>query len=197
MTAALCQTRSMHSIVLDHRRELVSYAAAALQDHALAEDVVQESLVRAWRHCHAYDPAAGTVRTWLYAIVRNKVVDAVRARRRRPLVPLEAATDPADRDDIAFLLDELEVRRSLGRLRPEHRAVVDGIYLRDLAYEDLAAELGIPVGTVKSRVFSAIRALRADLTAGRPASPASRGSSGGRTIAASARAAATLRSTAR
>jgi RNA polymerase sigma-70 factor (ECF subfamily) len=132
-------------------------------DRARAEDVVQEALLRAWRHPEALSSEHGDVRPWLFTVARRLVVDGQRARRSRPqevgAVPaLEAV--PADNDDFERLLETWEVAEALNGLSPEHRAVLLETYYRGRSVAEAAEILHVPTGTVKSRAFYALRALR-------------------------------------
>ncbi len=142
--------------------DLYAYARRALGDTGLAEDAVQETFLRAWRAVHRYDAALGSLRTWLFAILRNVVVDLGRARSRR-LVAFSGddgieAVDVGDDADRVLL--SWQVEEALRRLGEHHRTVLVEVHLRGRTYEDVAEELSLPVGTVKSRVFYAVKALR-------------------------------------
>lgn len=130
-------------------------------DRQRAEDVVQETLLRAWRHAHAINPALGSVRGWLLRVARNIVIDGYRAARARPTeVPSEAADRMFVPDRTDCTLTALVIRRALGRLRPEQRDAIVEVYYWGSTAVEAAAALGIPVGTVKSRVFYGLLALR-------------------------------------
>ncbi|MEU8899606.1 sigma-70 family RNA polymerase sigma factor [Nocardia sp. NPDC048505] len=141
-------------------------AMRGLGDSGLAEQAVQETLLRAWRACARFDAGKGSVRTWLLAIQRNVLIDMGRARAARPvdaewsehgdLLELRhASPDFAD-----SLLDGMVVDDLLARLPALQREAVVEVILRDRAYREVAADLGVPVGTVKTRVFYALQALR-------------------------------------
>ena len=128
-------------------------------DRQRAEDIVQETLLRAWLHPEAI--AERPARPWLFAVARNLAVDAHRARKARPqevgegalnLVPVP---DEADR-----VLESWAVADALAALRPDHRQVLLETYYRGRSVAEAAAVLGVPAGTVKSRAFYALRALR-------------------------------------
>jgi len=147
-----------------HRAELLGFARRSLGDAELAEDVVQETFARAWRSRQRFNPSLGAMRTWLFAIERHIVVDLTRLRRARP-------TDELDRD-LASPLDPIEaalrsaqVEEALRSLAPLHRQVIVEISFRGRSSRELAKELGLPEGTVRSRLFYALRALRAGLAA--------------------------------
>lgn len=150
-----------------HGGEMLSFATRALSDHALAEEAVQETFVRAWRFADRFDPELGTLRTWLFSILRHVVIDLARARaaRARPAADevIELVTDrDADAADDAFegALRSWQVEEGLRRIGEDHRRVLLETYYKGRPYAEVAAELGVPVGTVKSRVYYALRALR-------------------------------------
>ena len=140
--------------------ELFGFACRSLGDRGLAEEAVQETFLRAWRAADRFDPSIAPLRTWLYSIMRNVVIDLSRARAVRPGVaegpPLaEPGADPFDR-----ALESWQVEEALRRLGDDHRRVLIETYYRARPYAEVAAELGVPEGTVKSRVYYALRALR-------------------------------------
>ncbi|WP_431971880.1 sigma-70 family RNA polymerase sigma factor [Nocardia sp. bgisy134] len=132
----------------------------------MAEHAVQETLLRAWRSCAQFDARRGSVRTWLLAIERNVIIDIARARAARPFdtawdeLSEIAATPVADPDFVDGLVDGLLVAELLSRLPSAQREAVVEVILRDRAYREVAADFGVPVGTVKTRVHYALRSLR-------------------------------------
>lgn len=146
------------------------HAAALLQrllpltggDRGRAEDIVQETLIRAWRHPEALAPDRGPVRPWLFTVAHNLAVDAQRARAARPREVSDAALSllPEPRDEFEEAVDSWVVADALSALRPEHREVLVQIYYRGRPVAEAAAALRIPVGTVKSRTYYALRALK-------------------------------------
>ncbi len=131
-------------------------------DRARAEDVVQETLFRAWRHFSVLDGSQGSVRSWLFTVARNIVIDEWRSRRAHPELAVaevpEAPDTAGDRTD--QLLLSWVVADALTQLSAEHRAVLVECYYRGVSVAEASRRLGIPEGTVKSRTHYALRALR-------------------------------------
>lgn len=151
----------VRSLFQEHGRAMLAYATQLTRDRAAAEDVVQEALVRAWRHPESLVNGKGSVRGWLLTVVRNIVVDQVRARNARAPESREEAPDlPADDDHAERVVNSMVVVDALNQLSPEHREVLEQVYMRGNTVQEAAKELGIPPGTVKSRSFYALRALR-------------------------------------
>ena len=164
---ALLPDGALRSAYDAHGPELYRFARRALGDGALAEDAVQEAFVRAWRASGSYDPARSSQRTWLFAILRNVVIDFARARRSRPPV---ASTDPdADGPAVADAIDHVlttwEVEAALEALEVEQRRALVEVHWRGRPYAEVAAELGVPEGTLKSRVYYGLRSMREALEA--------------------------------
>ena len=139
---------------------MLAYATRLTGDHSAAEDMVQEVLVRAWRH-HVVPVAGKTaVRAWLFTVIRNLVVDRFRARNSRPIEVVETMmTQPVARDHADRVVNSMLVLQALDSLSPEHRAVLEDIYFHGKTVRETAETLGIPPGTVKSRTHSALRSL--------------------------------------
>ena len=149
-----------------HGGELYRFVLRGLGDAGAAQDVVQETFLRAWRAADRFDPQLSSLRGWLFAIARNAMLDHARAARARPWqgnlldppgVEQAAGTveDPSER-----LVRSWVVEEALRRLSEEHRTAIVQTHLRERPYADVAAELGVPVGTVRSRVFYGLKALR-------------------------------------
>ncbi len=148
---------------------ILSYVTGLVRDRCLAEDVVQETMVRAWRHCGQFSAEKGSVRGWLMKVAHNIAVDKIRMRESRPTeVTYSSASLALVEDHAETVLTALQVRAALARLSPEHRAVVEQIYLNDRSAREAAKLLGIPEGTVFSRAYYAVRMLRRELGLTRP-----------------------------
>ncbi|MFF5209141.1 sigma-70 family RNA polymerase sigma factor [Streptosporangium sp. NPDC000396] len=151
---------TLRAVYDDYGGELFAFARRSLGDTGLAEDAVQETFVRAWRTAGRYDHRQSSPRTWLFAICRNVVIDLMRARSVRPQLSAEQGEDLPAGNDLEGLLLGMQVEEALRRLSPEQRHILVEVHLRDRAPAEVAAELRIPSGTVRSRVFYALKALR-------------------------------------
>uniref|UniRef100_A0AB33JU65 RNA polymerase sigma factor n=2 Tax=Kitasatospora sp. CMC57 TaxID=3231513 RepID=A0AB33JU65_9ACTN len=126
-----------------------------------AEDVVQETLVRAWRNIHRLEPAAASLRPWLVTVARRIVIDGHRSRRSRPPEVGDAMLEvmPAE-DELEKALRLMTISDALDALTEPHRQVIVETYLKGRTVNEAAAVLGVPAGTVRSRVFYALRSLK-------------------------------------
>ncbi|RKT56563.1 sigma-70 family RNA polymerase sigma factor [Saccharothrix australiensis] len=151
----------IRSLYAEHGRALLAYATRLTGDRAAAEDILQETLVRAWRHPEVLLNGRGPVRGWPFTVARNLVTDRIRARAARPREVAESpATSPVERDHADSVVDAVVVLEALDRLSSDHRDVLLEIYFRGRSVAEAAAALGVPPGTVKSRSHYALRALR-------------------------------------
>jgi RNA polymerase sigma-70 factor (ECF subfamily) len=161
MFAAPADEDGVRTAYAAHGAELYRFAARSLGDEGLAEEAVQETFVRAWRAAGRFDPEVGSLRTWLFAIIRNVVIDLHRARAARPRLGEETGGvhEVAD-GEIDRALLSWQVEEALRRLRDDHRVVLVEVHYKGRAYAEVARDLGIPIGTVKSRVYYALQAFR-------------------------------------
>ena len=152
-----------------YQRRVYGLAVVIVGDRALAEEVAQEALVRAWRHAGAYDARRGSVATWLLTITRNLSIDALRLRRADPFDPeallgldlRDGGPDPADAATTNTEVDRL--RHALLDLPPEQRRALVLAAFRGATAREISEADGIPVGTAKTRIRSAMLRLRAAL----------------------------------
>jgi RNA polymerase sigma-70 factor (ECF subfamily) len=152
--------RTLHD---EHAGALWNYALQLTSgDRAHAEDVTQETLLRAWRHPAVLGRSSNAARAWLFTVARNIVIDDWRSSRSQR----EISTDDPGRmqdpspDQTNVLLQSWLVADALRSLSDDHRAVLVECYYRDQSVAEAARHLEIPEGTVKSRMHYALRALR-------------------------------------
>jgi RNA polymerase sigma-70 factor (ECF subfamily) len=158
-------------LYIDHGSFVLSYVNGLLKDRHLAEDVVQETMLRAWRHCAQFSTEKGSVRGWLTKVAHNIAMDKIRMRKSRPAeVSAEAAPEALVEDHADVVVTAVHVRQALARLSPGQREVLEQVYLNGLTARETAARLGIPEGTVFSRSYYALRTLRQALGAAPPES---------------------------
>ena len=143
----------------EHAGVLYAFVHRYTDDRQLAEDVVQETLLRAWQRLDRLD--TDDPRSYLFTVARNVLTDAWRAKQRRPMeigedhIPAVPVADQVDRT-----LEALLVAEALRRLSDDHRTVVEQLYYRGRPVAEVSRLLGIAEGTVKSRAYYAVRALR-------------------------------------
>ena len=150
--------RSLHD---EFAGPLFLFAVRALGDRQLAEEVVQDALLRAWRHADRYDADKGTPAAWLFGITRNLIIDRRRQLASRARADAASAAVPDDGTrELDRALDAWQIASALAHLTPEHRQVIVETYYRGHSIPDTARLVGIPQGTVKSRLYYGLRALR-------------------------------------
>lgn len=142
-----------------HGATLLGFAVNALRDRALAEDCVQETFLRAWRARDGFDRDRASERTWLFAIARNVIADALRSRSRMPRIggddELHTRSAP-----VVDPLDRLQIAEGLSRLSDPHREVILAVHVQGRTYQELSDATGVPVATWRTRAYHALRALR-------------------------------------
>lgn len=143
-----------------HAGAVWRYVVHLTGDRAGADDVVQETLLRAWRTPRILEQDPATTRSWMFTVARHLVVDDVRSARRRREIGVAEVPERAAADATDALFETILIEEALAALSVEHRAVVIRAYFRGLTIAEMAAELEIPEGTVKSRLHYGLRALR-------------------------------------
>jgi len=149
-----------------YRTMAYSIALRVTGDATLAEDVLQEAFLGAWRHAGRYAAAKGSVKTWLLAIVHHRAIDAVRRRRpssalpEREDAPPPALTIPDLWGEVSAHLDAATVRAALAELPDAQREAIELAYFGGLTQQEIAARTGAPLGTVKGRMRLALVAMR-------------------------------------
>ncbi|MBL6279234.1 sigma-70 family RNA polymerase sigma factor [Micromonospora fiedleri] len=145
----------------EHSRAMLAYAVQVTGNRADAEDVVQETLIHAWRQAHHLSARQDSTRTWLLTVVQDIVAAHLRAR---PAGTRRADPEPTDvtalNDHAEQVVDAMLVAEGVRRLIPKHRVVIELIYLRGYSLADAADALGLSTETVKTRAYYALRALQ-------------------------------------
>ncbi len=144
-------------------RRLFRFGVQVLGNDGLAEEMVQECFVRLWRTAGQFNPERGNVGTYLFVIARSVALDIRKRPSSRPLLPVDEVYEPPQFDNVEQILDSLIMREALDTLSPAHRQVVRMAHDQDLTQSQIAEKLGLPLGTVKTRMFHAVRALRTAL----------------------------------
>ncbi|MEU2338886.1 sigma-70 family RNA polymerase sigma factor [Streptomyces sp. NPDC013172] len=151
----------IRTLYAEHGNALLAYATRLTGDRAAAEDIVQETLIRAWKHPEVISNPQGSLRGWLLTVARNIATDRYRAKAARPSEVAESASPaPLLEDHAEKVVNSVVVLEALQQLKAEHREVLVEIYYRGRTAAEAAGRLGIPEGTVKSRAHHALKALR-------------------------------------
>jgi RNA polymerase sigma-70 factor (ECF subfamily) len=152
-----------------HQGTMYGLAVRITNDAGLAQDVVQEAMLGVWRNASRFDASRAKARTWMLALVHHRAIDAIRRRRAsvalpEPDVPPPAALVVPDIwDDVVGRLDAVALRAALGRVPIAQREVLELAYFAGRTQQEIATQVRIPLGTVKSRVRLGLLALRAEL----------------------------------
>ena len=146
-----------------HARALHGYVQQFCPDQASADDIVQETFIRAWRHLPQLRADDRPVRPWLYRVARNLLIDANRAARTRPMSAPEPSAEIGTDSGLDEVLDRQLVSAALQHLSPAHQSVLVETFYRGGTMATVARELGIPHGTARSRLHYALDALRQHL----------------------------------
>ena len=155
---------AIRQLYADHAPALRRYVERFCPDRASADDIVQETFIRAWRHLPQLNSPGFPVRPWLFRVARNLLTDAGRAARSRPVtVRPQPAEEGRDDTGLDRILDQQIVADALHQLSPAHRAVLVETFYRGHTLAKVARQLGIPDSTARSRLHYALRALRRQL----------------------------------
>jgi len=144
-------------------RSLYGLGLRLLGDRGMAEEMVQETFVRLWRGAGRFDRDKGSVRTFTYTIARRVAVDLRRRPSSRPLEGDERLDEEAGHDEFEALVLGLDVREALRSLSSKHREILELHFDEDLTQVQVAERLDVPLGTVKTRTYYGLRALKLEL----------------------------------
>jgi len=145
-----------------YRMELLRFGVHVLHDQELAEEMVQETFTKFWQQAGRYDPGRGPVRGWLFTMAKSAAIDLARRPSSRPFLPVEDFQLPPQYDTVDQALTVLTVDQALDKL-PSIYADVMRLVREGFTHSEIAERLGIPIGTVKSRMAKAADTLRAEL----------------------------------
>jgi RNA polymerase sigma-70 factor (ECF subfamily) len=160
---AECRDRAAFATLFGHfAPRIKAYLLRLGAPAAAAEDLAQEAMLSLWRKAHLFDPAKASAATWLFTIARNLRIDALRREKRPEIDPedLMPEAEPDADDAIALQDGEGRLRLALKTLPPDQIAVIELSYFADKPHSQIAGELGIPLGTVKSRLRLAMARLK-------------------------------------
>lgn len=162
MDAPTERIESIEQLHQDWAGALYLYAWRRLGDPGAAEEAVQDTLVRAWRHADQFDPRRGSLPGWLFTIARNVTTDRFRRRNARPreVGPVHEDDAPLTDADVERALEAWQLAEALHGLTTEHREAVVEVHYLGYSVREVAERHGLPVGTVKSRLYYGLRALR-------------------------------------
>ncbi len=137
---------------------------AIIPDPETVNDVLQEVFVNIWRKIGLYDPSKGRLFTWMLNVARNAAIDKVRSKGyhdslRNSSIP-DDADSQAEKAMVVLPVEDAGLKKMLTRLKEEHRILIDLSYFQGYTHEEIAKGLGIPLGTVKTRIRSALMNLR-------------------------------------
>ena len=152
---------ALRSLYRSFERPLYALGIRWLNDPKLAEELVQEVTLRVWRRAARYDPERGASSSWIFGIARNVAADLARARARAPLPVAEPGDERGEPWDEDRAWTAWEVARAVALLPEDQRRVVELAYGSQMTQAEIAVELGVPLGTVKTRVYAGLRKLRA------------------------------------
>lgn len=147
-----------------YERRLFRFGVQQLGNNGLAEEMVQETFVRLWRTAAGrFDAEKASVQTYLYVIARSAAADIRKRPSSRPLLPVEDVDMPPQPDTVDQILDSMIVREALESLGSGHAQVIHLAQDEGLTQSQIAERLGLPLGTVKTRMFHGMRAMRVAL----------------------------------
>ena len=153
----------MRALQAEHGPALLGYVSRITGDRQRAEDIVQETFIRAWRRAGSLEGDASSLRSWLFSVAHNLAIDEHRARAARHEEPEIEPADVPVAGQLDRALEASQITESLRSLSRDHREALVETYFRGRSVAEAAVVLGVPTGTVKSRTYYGLRALRAAL----------------------------------
>jgi RNA polymerase sigma-70 factor (ECF subfamily) len=162
---ALLQQRKEQSFAYlyeNYSGALLGVVGGIIGNQETAQDVLQEVFVNIWRKIESYDPAKGRLFTWMMNIARNAAIDKIRSRSYQDSLKNHSIPENADSNFPATgpQVDDVGLRKVLNKLKEDHRVLVDLSYFQGYTHEEISRAMNIPLGTVKTRIRSALIHLR-------------------------------------
>src|SRR3954471_8227559 len=158
---------SLRTLYRRYSDELYGFAYQALGDRGAADEIVQDVFTSVWRNAGSYNVDRGSFRTWVYRIARNAVIDKRRRNSVRPALSVYEETPETARGERDESIEQATLRwqvaAALAKLTPEHREVVRLAHYEGMTMREIAEAKGLPIGTIKSRAWYAMRSLRLTL----------------------------------
>ena len=161
-TVAEGDVEAMRELYRGFERPLYSLGRRWLQDPNLAEELVQEVAIRIWKRAKSFDPEKGAASSWIFGVARNVASDLATARQKAP-VPVEDAHAITEAWNEESAWTAWQVSRAVKELPVDQQKVVELAYVLQMTQVEIAETLGVPLGTVKTRLYSALRKLKISL----------------------------------
>ena len=155
------QTEAIELMYDKFSDSLYGIALSVIKNEEEAQDILQESFVKGWRKLSSYDPAKGTLFTWLLNITRNTAIDNLRISNKKRDSEIQITeNNVSDVEGLSFNPDFLDLRKHLGDLEVKYQEIIEALFFQGMTQQEASDELGIPLGTVKTRYKIAMRELR-------------------------------------
>ena len=156
-------TKAFASLYDNYSAGLFGIILKIVDSEETAEDVLQETFVKIWKNIKSYDPSKGRLFTWLLNIARNNAIDKTRSKgykTSQKVQKLDSIVYYGSNLTSALNIDLIGIKELVEKLKPEHREIINLLYLGGFTHTQAAEELDMPLGTVKTRIKIAIRELR-------------------------------------
>ena len=156
------QVDAFKVLVERHQDYVFTLCYRVLGNREDAEEVTQEVMATLWRKAHMFDPTRASVATWIFTIARNRKIDVLRKQRRPEPedLPWGPSEEPGQEDAMALQQESEKLSEAISQLPEKQRELIEKAYFGDLTHSEIAAETGLPLGTIKSRIRLALERLR-------------------------------------
>lgn len=140
-------------------RPVYSISLRTVKDKQKAEEVTQDAFLKVWRSAQAFDASKGSAAAWIFTLAKRSAIDVLRKETRTP-VPSEIVDDSASPDSTDELWATWQVNLALGTLPEDQRRVIELFVITGFTHKEIASKLALPLGTVKTRIYSGLKHLR-------------------------------------